>query len=172
VSLSYIGEIRMFAFVRGAPDGWHLCDGTLLPISEFEALFALIGTTYGGDGENTFAVPDLRGRVPMHQGQGPGFSSYNIGQLGGAETVTLTDGHLPSHTHALPVSATAASSPNPRDAVLSANSADPVFRSTTAVAMATAAVGVAGGSQPHENCMPTLTISFAISLFGIFPPQT
>jgi microcystin-dependent protein len=170
VSEPYIGEIRMFAFgSRGAPNGWQSCDGSLLPISEYDALFALIGTTYGGDGQTTFAVPDLRGRVPLHQGTGPGQSSYIIGQQGGTETVTLTESQIPAHTHALPVSAAAATSPNPKSAVLAANSADPVFADTATASMSATAVGLAGGSQPHENCMPTLTVAFAIAYFGIFP---
>lgn len=174
MSQPYIGEIRMFAFgTRGAPNGWQACDGSLLPISEYDALFALIGTIYGGDGQTTFAVPDLRGRVPIHQGQGPGLSNYLIGQKAGTETVTLLPAQMPAHTHALPVSAAAATTASPTGAVLAADSSDPVFNPSppTQVDMSANAAGLAGGSQPHENMMPTLTVQFAIAVFGIFPSQ-
>ena len=170
MSTPYIGEIRMFGFGR-TPNGWQACDGSLLPIAQFDALFALIGTTYGGDGQTVFAVPDLRGRVPIHQGQGPGLSSYVIGQQAGNETATLTTAQMPAHTHTLPVSSAAATSPSPAGGVLAADSADPVYESGGSVLMSASAAGVAGGSQPHENCMPTLTVQFAIATFGIFPSQ-
>ena len=107
----YLGEIRMFAFgTRGAPIGWQACDGSLLPISQNDALFALIGTTYGGDGQTTFAVPDLRGRVPVHQGTGPGLSTYVIGQRAGTETVTVLSTQMPAHTHTLVATSAASTS--------------------------------------------------------------
>lgn len=172
MSTPYIGEIRMFGFgTRGAPNGWQTCDGSLLPIAQFDALFALIGTTYGGDGQTTFAVPDLRGRVPIHQGQGPGLSNYVIGQQAGTETVTVIPTQMPAHTHTLPVSSAAGTSPSPANAVLAADSADPVYDTAGTVQMSASAVGPAGGSQPHENCMPTLTVQFAIATQGIFPSQ-
>jgi microcystin-dependent protein len=174
MSTPYIGEIRMFGFgTRGAPNGWQACDGSLLPISQYDALFALIGTTYGGDGQTTFGVPDLRGRIPIHQGQGPGLSNYVIGQRAGQETVTLLATQMPVHTHSLPVSSSAATAAQPANGVLAAESSDPVFNPSppSLVDMSTAAAGLAGGNQPHENMMPTLTVQFAIATEGIFPSQ-
>lgn len=170
MSVGFVGEIRMFGF-GFTPVGWQACDGSLLPIAQNEALFALIGTTYGGDGQLTFAVPDLRGRVPIHQGQGPGLSNYSLGQRAGTETVTLTQDQMPPHTHAMPVSTAAATSPSPANAVPAADSADPVYAGTSSTSMAPNAVGLAGGGQPHDNCMPTLTVQIAIALDGVFPSQ-
>jgi microcystin-dependent protein len=172
MSTPYIGEVRMFGFGR-TPNGWQSCDGSLLAISDYDALFALIGTTYGGDGQTTFGVPDLRGRIPIHQGTGPGLSTYTIGQLGGTETVTLLTAQMPAHTHTLPVSSGAATVAEPAGAVLAAESSDPVFNPSppSTVDMSTAAASAVGGNQPHENMMPTLTVQFAIALFGIFPPR-
>ena len=119
MSQPYIGEIRMFAFgTRGAPNGWQACDGSLLPISEYDALFALIGTTYGGDGQTTFAVPDLRGRLPIHQGQGPGLSNYVMGQMAGTENVTLLTTQMPIHTHTMVATTGAATSLTPGNTLL------------------------------------------------------
>jgi len=168
----YIGEIRLFAG-NFPPAGWAFCQGQLLPISENETLFQLIGTTYGGDGENTFALPDLRGRVPMHQGQGPGISSYYVlGETGGAETVTLTTQQIPQHQHALLASDGPGTSDRPGGAVLATPpSVRPYAVGTPDTALA-AGLGQAGGSQPHENMAPYLVINFYISLFGIFPTPT
>lgn len=163
-----------------APAGWAFCDGTLLPISENEVLFALIGTIYGGDGQTTFALPDFRGRVPLHQGSGGG-ASYTIGQQAGVEAVTLQASQMPSHTHA--VSASAAVPPNAVAAVNVTNTAStwvpaspPKPRLYAAAAslvpMAPAAVQPAGGSQPHNNLAPYLAVNFIISLFGVFPSQS
>jgi microcystin-dependent protein len=170
VSTPFVGEIRAVGF-SFAPVGWALCDGSLLPISAYEVLFSLIGTTYGGDGETTFALPDLRGRFPVHAGTGAG-QILALGEAGGAETVTLLGSQLPRHTH--PVSASsAASSADPAGSVpgqwagAQYSTADP-----TGAQLATAAVGVAGGSQPHENRSPYLAVNFIISLFGIFPSQS
>lgn len=177
MSTPYIGEIRMFAFgTRGAPQGWQACDGSLLAISEYDALFALIGTTYGGDGQTTFAVPDLRGRLPMHQGQGPGLSNYVIGQKSGTETVTLLSPQMPSHSHTLVVTSSDATAATPGATVLPGNVSGDTFyinnvSGATALAMSPQSTGLAGGSQPHENCMPTLTVQFAMAVFGIFPSQ-
>lgn len=177
MSTPYIGEIRMFAFgTRGAPNNWQACDGSLLPISEYDALFALIGTTYGGDGQTTFAVPDLRGRLPMHQGQGPGLSNYVIGQRAGTETVTVLPTQMPAHTHTIVASGTAATSLTPGTTLLPAVvSGDNFYVSdvsaATPVGMAANSTSIAGGSQPHENCMPTLTVQYCIAVFGIFPSQ-
>lgn len=175
MSTPYIGEIRMFAFgTRGAPSGWQACDGSLLPISEYDALFALVGTTYGGDGQTTFAVPDLRGRVPIHQGQGAGLSNYVIGQRAGTETVTVLPTQMPAHTHTLLTTTAAASALTPGTTLLPGSvSGDNFYLSdvtgATAVAMSAQSTSLAGGSQPHENCMPTLTVQYCIATQGIFP---
>ncbi|ODS63693.1 MULTISPECIES: tail fiber protein [unclassified Arenimonas] len=177
MSTPYIGEIRMFGFgTRGAPNGWQACDGSLLPISEYDALFALIGTTYGGDGQTTFAVPDLRGRVPIHQGQGPGLSNYVIGQRAGTETVTVLPTQMPAHTHTAVATTAAATTGTPGNTVLpGAVSGQTMYVTDTsggrAFTLSPQSVGQAGGSQPHENCMPTLTVQFCIAVFGIFPSQ-
>lgn len=170
----YVGEIRMFAG-NFAPSGWVMCDGQLLLISENETLFQLIGTTYGGDGQTTFAVPDFRGRAPIHQGNG-----YVIGQMGGTETVTLTNNQIPSHSHTatvtLPVSGNAANADTPANNVAAVNAArGNEFNSTTNVNMgkmtytASPNSSVTGGSQPHENMKPFVAINYIISLYGIFP---
>jgi microcystin-dependent protein len=163
----YVGEIRMFAG-NFAPAGWMFCDGQLLPISENETLFQLIGTTYGGDGQSTFALPDLRGRIPLHQGNG-----FVLAETGGAEEVTLGVQQLPVHTHPLLANATAGTANDPTNHVLAASPTLDMYRETTpTVAMAPNAVGPAGGSQPHTNFQPYLCIDFIISLFGIFPSPT
>jgi microcystin-dependent protein len=177
MSQPFIGEIRMFAFgVRGAPINWQACDGSLLQISEYDALFALIGTTYGGDGQTTFAVPDLRGRLPIHQGTGPGLSTYVLGQRAGTETVTVLPTQMPAHTHtAVATNATASSLTPGNTLLLGAVSSDTFYATdltgATPIAMSTQSTSLAGGSQPHENCMPTLTVQFCIATAGIFPSQ-
>jgi microcystin-dependent protein len=165
----FVGEIRMFAG-NYAPAGWAFCDGGLLPISENDQLFTLIGTTYGGDGQETFAVPDLRGRVPMHFGTGPDGTTYQIGETGGVESVTLTVQQIPNHTHPLTASSSIATQPNvtnnmPAEATLF----NPYINVAPAVAMASTAIGPSGGSQPHENMQPFLGLNFIIALFGVFP---
>lgn len=163
----YVGEIRMFAG-NFAPAGWMFCEGQLLPISENETLFQLIGTTYGGDGESTFALPDLRGRVPLHQGNG-----FILAETGGAEEVTLTVNQIPQHTHAMRASADQADQITGNNGVFSA---PPVlamyFNSPADTQLNPAAVSQAGGSQPHTNFQPYLCVDFIISLFGIFPSPT
>ena len=177
MSTPYIGEIRMFGFgTRGAPNGWQACDGSLLPISEYDALFALIGTTYGGDGQTTFAVPDLRGRLPIHQGTGPGLSTYVLGQRAGTETVTVLPTQMPAHTHTMVATTGAATATTPGTGLLpGAVTGDTFYVNTitgnNAAAMSTQMVSMAGGSQPHENCMPTLTVQYCIATQGIFPSQ-
>jgi microcystin-dependent protein len=168
----YVGEIRMFAG-NFAPAGWAFCDGQLLPISENDVLFTLIGTTYGGDGLSTFALPDLRGRSPVHQGQGPGIQApYPMGAVGGVETVTLTQAQLPPHSHALMASGAPATSGAPQGRVLARPAAGQAYLDDMPVmAMNAAALGGTGGSQPHENMAPYLPLSFIISLYGIFPSQ-
>lgn len=168
--MAYIGELRLFAG-NYAPNGWAFCDGQLVQIAENDALFTLIGTTYGGDGQSTFALPDLRGRVPVHHGQGPGLGLYVIGQSAGVESVTLTTTQLPVHTHGVPVSTTTAGSTSARGGVPAALPADVAWDAgpaTEPVAVTTAA----GGSQPHENRQPYLGINYIISLYGIYPTQS
>ena len=160
----FVGEIRMFAG-NFAPAGWMFCEGQLLPISENETLFVLIGTTYGGDGQSTFALPDLRGRIPIHQGNG-----FILAETGGVEQVTLTTQQMPIHKHELRAS-TGSGGPNPGGSVLATSTAVDVYRESSAgVAMAAASMTGAGGSQPHTNFQPYLCVNFIISLFGIFPP--
>lgn len=163
----YIGEIRLFAG-NFAPVGWMFCEGQLVPISENEALFQLIGTTYGGDGEETFSLPDLRGRIPVHMS-----SNYQIGQSGGVEDVTLTTAQIPVHNHALVSSTSTGSGSTPVGSLLAKSTSKSMYRSGGSPVMLNAAsVSPAGGSQPHSNMQPYLCINFIISLFGIFPSQT
>jgi microcystin-dependent protein len=171
MSNPYVGEIRMFAG-NFAPAGWNFCDGSLLPISEYSTLFNLIGTTFGGDGQSTFAVPDLRGRIPIHMGTGPGLSTRVIGELAGSETVTLIASQIPIHSHAPQGSSDAGTQTSPGGAVW-ASSGQARYSTTNppAAAMNAQNVGQTGGNQPHENMMPFLTVTFIISLFGIFPSQ-
>ena len=163
----YVGEIRMFGG-NFAPAGWMLCEGQLLPIAENETLFQLIGTTYGGDGESTFALPDLRGRLPTHQGNG-----FILAQNGGVEQVTLTTQQLPVHTHALFASSGPGIVNSPSGNLLSESAAVKIYvaESPTTGLNATAMTAV-GGSQPHDNLQPYLCLNFIISLFGIFPSPT
>lgn len=169
----YIGEIRMFAG-NFAPIGWMFCNGQLLPISENDALFTLIGTTYGGDGEQTFALPNLQSRVPIHQGTGPDGVTYPLAQMSGVETVTLTVQQIPSHTHPLLASTATGDVASPVGHVLATTGGGIAlyYEGQTDANMSAQAIGPAGGSQPHENCQPFLCINYIISLFGIFPSQT
>ena len=163
----YLGEIRMFAG-NFAPAGWMFCEGQLLPISENETLFQLIGTTYGGDGQSTFAVPDLRGRIPIHQGNG-----FILAETGGAEEITLTTNQVPSHTHPLLGSAGNGSQSSPQNNVLASSTLlRPYAIETADTPMAATAISAAGGSQPHTNFQPYLCVDFIISLFGLFPSPT
>lgn len=163
----YVGEIRMFAG-NFAPAGWMFCEGQLLPISENETLFQLIGTTYGGDGQSTFALPDLRGRIPIHQGNG-----FILAETGGAEEITLTVNQIPAHTHALLAADGLANSAGPQDALLATTTLFDGYQSEPPNAnMAPQSITAVGGSQPHTNFQPYLCVSFIISLFGIFPSPT
>lgn len=166
----FIGEIRMFGGTF-APVGFAFCDGQLLPIAQYDALFNLIGTTYGGDGQTTFALPDLRGRIPVHTGQGPGLSNYVLGQLGGSESVTLTVPQLTQHTHAALAQSGAGNQPGPAGGVWAASAQNQFSAGAPSAGMSPAAVGPAGGSQPHDNMMPFQAVSFIIALEGIFPSQ-
>lgn len=165
----YVGEIRMFAG-NFAPAGWMFCEGQLLPISENETLFQLIGTTYGGDGESTFALPDLRGRLPLHQGNG-----FILAETGGVEEVTLTVSQIPAHSHPYLASNDQSTAISPQGNLAGvtnvskkvyANPASPLSL------MAPQSIGQTGGSQPHNNFQPYLCVDFIISLFGIFPSPT
>ncbi|MDG0855623.1 phage tail protein [Roseateles puraquae] len=165
----YVGELRLFAGTF-APSGWALCQGQLVPISESDMLFNLIGTTYGGDGQNNFALPDLRGRVPVHQGQGPGLTPRTIGQSGGSESVTLQTSEVPVHTHTLFASTAAASGGTPAGQVLATTTAATYAPGPVTSAMAAGAITSSGDNpQPHENMAPTVTLNYIISLYGIYP---
>ncbi len=169
----YVGEIRMFGG-NFAPAGWMFCDGQLLPISENETLFQLIGTTYGGDGESTFALPDLRGRLPIHFGSSTGGSTYILAETGGVEEVTLTTNQIPSHTHTVLGSTGIASNPTPNGLTFATASGGDVYNTNpgTPQSLFASTVSSIGGSQPHTNFQPYLCVSFIISLFGIFPSPT
>lgn len=163
----YVGEIRMFAG-NFAPAGWMFCEGQLLPISEYETLFNLIGTTYGGDGQSTFALPDLRGRVPIHQGSG-----FILAETGGAEEITLTINQIAAHSHPLLCANSVGNDPNATNNLPAESSAATLYQSGNPVAaMAPQSIGSTGGSQPHTNFQPYLCLDFIISLFGIYPSQT
>ncbi len=165
----FIGQIQLFGF-GWAPTGWALCNGQLLSISANTALFSLLGTTYGGDGRTTFGLPDLRGRVPVGQGQGPGLSSVDLGEQAGVESVTLTVQQLAQHGHG--VSATANStSKSPADAVPGFNPNNPAFGPTDGTAMAQNMIGLTGNSQPHENRQPFLGACYCIAVEGIYPSR-
>lgn len=171
MSQPFVGEIRMFGGTF-PPVGWMFCDGTLLPISENETLFNLIGTTYGGDGQATFALPDLRGRIPVHQG-----NSHIIGELGGTETVTVTVQQIPAHNHPALCVSGAGGQAGPANNMWAGTQsgvqayADPPNAQGAEVPMNVQNITGTGGSQPHDNMAPYLVVSFIISLFGIFPQQ-
>lgn len=170
----YVGEIRMFAG-NFNPSGWEMCNGQLLPISENETLFQLIGTTYGGDGESTFALPNLQSRIPMHFGTGPDGVTYQMAETAGVEEVTLTIQQIPAHSHTPLVSTDPGTGTNPAGSVAGALSPVSVYKASVVaptVPMHAASVSTVGGSQPHENMQPFLCINYIISLFGIFPSQT
>ncbi len=177
MSEPFIGEIRMFAG-NFAPRGWAFCNGQLLPIAQNSALFSILGTTYGGDGRTTFALPDLRGRAPMQWGDGPGLTPRPLGEKGGAENVTLIASQMPSHNHVLSASSQQGDQFSPEGNVpavlLSATTGQPenLYHATPNTTMASQALGVTGGSQPHNNMQPFLCVSFIIALVGIFPSHS
>jgi microcystin-dependent protein len=173
MSSPYIGEIRLFGG-SFAPAGWALCQGQLMPISQNDTLFNLIGTTYGGDGQETFAIPNLSGRVPVHQGQGPGISqSYQIGEMAGVEQVTLTTQQIPVHNHAVLVSQDIGTQTSPSGQLYAQNTQILLYTQDTASKFFNPSmIAPQGGSQPHENMQPFLVITYILSLFGIFPSQT
>lgn len=165
----YVGEIRMFGG-NFAPAGWMFCEGQLLPISENETLFQLIGTTYGGDGQSTFALPDLRGRIPIHQGNG-----FILAETGGAEEITLTVNQIPAHSHPFIGSTSPGGSTIPTGGYLATSITSDFYvadTSTGLVHLSPSTIGAVGGSQPHTNFQPYLCVDFIISLFGIFPSPT
>lgn len=171
----FVAEIRIFPF-NFPPKGWAFCDGQLLPLSQNTALFSLLGTTYGGDGKSNFALPNLQGNAPMHPGQGPGLSLHDLGETGGADTVTLLQSELPSHSHTMRANSGDGISPSPANNVASGPGADrDLFWYKVGAPNATMnplASGSAGGGQPHNNLMPYLTFNFCIALQGVFPPRT
>jgi microcystin-dependent protein len=165
----FIGELMLFAG-NFAPSGWFLCDGSILDIATYDVLFAVIGTTYGGDGVTTYALPDLRGRIPIHQGTGPGLSNRTQGERGGSEQVTLLQTQLPAHTHAATCMASAGSSDTPTGLLPARDGAGTMtWGAATPVTMAAGHIGTAGSGLPHENRMPYLTVNWCIAWVGIFP---
>ena len=170
----FVAEIRIFPF-NFAPKGWAWCDGQLLPISQNTALFSLLGTTYGGDGKSTFALPDLEGRAPMHPGQGPGLSLHDLGETGGSDTVTLLESEIPAHSHQLRGNSAVGDDPAPGANSFARPASTTVYQTTTnanLIAMAPEALAPAGGDQPHNNLQPYLTLYFNIALQGVFPPRS
>lgn len=170
MSNPFLGEIRLVGF-NFPPIGWEPCDGRLMSIAEYTALFALLGTTYGGDGQTTFALPDLRGRAPLSQGQGPGLSVYTIGQSAGTENVTLLNVEMPLHSHQVMTGAGGARSSSPSGNLLGSGEADIYSRTGSAGAIHPATINISGGSQPHENMQPFLCVNFIICVEGIFPSR-
>lgn len=170
----FVAEIRIFPF-NFAPTGWAFCNGQILPISQNTALFSLLGTTYGGDGQSTFALPNLQGNVPMHPGQGPGLSLHDLGEASGSETLTLLTSEIPGHNHLVNTSTEAADvgAPGPTVTLARSQNATAYQSNTTQnlVAMAQQTLAVAGGSLPHNNMQPYLVVNFCIALQGVFPPR-
>jgi microcystin-dependent protein len=168
----FVAEIRIFPF-NFAPTGWAFCDGQLLPLSQNTALFSLLGTTYGGNGQTTFALPDLQGRAPMHPDQGPGLSDHALGEEFGVETVTLVQTEIPLHTHFLRAQTIDTADVNVPGAnsTFGKSSSGNLYQATQDTLLAPQALPVAGGSLPHNNLMPYLTLTFCIALQGVFPPR-
>jgi microcystin-dependent protein len=170
MSNPYVGEIRIFAG-NFAPLDWHFCDGSLLPISEYDTLYNLIGTTYGGDGQTTFALPNLQSRIPVHQGTDNVGNVYVIGQSFGAESVTLTTNQLPAHTHALQANSGTGTQSSPSGATYAVSSLQMFSSAAPSTALNSQALATVGGGQPHDNRIPFLAVNFIIALFGIYPSQ-
>ena len=168
----FVAEIRIFPF-NFAPKGWAWCDGQLLPISQNTALFSLLGTTYGGDGKSTFALPDLQGRAPMHPGQGPGLSLHDLGETGGSDTVSLLESEIPSHSHSVVASQGDGNERGPAGQLLATGIAISQYQTPGALTQLSGnALAPAGGDQPHNNLQPYLTFYFNIAMQGVFPPRT
>lgn len=173
----FVAEIRIFPF-NFAPRGWAWCDGQLLPLSQNTALFSLLGTIYGGNGQSNFALPDLQGRAPMHPGQGPGLSLHDLGETGGSETVTLLESEIPAHNHPLTASTSAADEEGQKSPAggvpgrqQGSNAIFTAASGNTPASFAPEALSPAGGDQPHNNMQPYLTMYFNIALQGVFPPR-
>lgn len=167
----FIGQLALVPY-NFAPKGWALCNGQILSIAQNTALFSLLGTTYGGNGTTTFALPDLRGRVPLSSGQGPGLNNYILGQTGGAETQTLTLNQIPAHTHLLIADTSVGTSERPNGALPARNAAGvPQYGTHSTGTMSAGGTQSAGGSQPHDNMQPYVTLNWIIALQGIFPSQ-
>ncbi|MEO5714169.1 MAG: tail fiber protein [Luteolibacter sp.] len=170
----FVAEIRIFPF-NFAPKGWAFCNGQLQPISQNTALFSLLGTTYGGDGKSTFALPNLQGNAPMHPGQGPGLSLHDLGEEGGTQTVSLLESEIPAHSHTLMAQSTPlGGAANPAGNSFNRPASGNLYSASVAnpVALADQALAPAGGGQPHNNMQPYLTLNFCIALQGVFPPRT
>jgi microcystin-dependent protein len=176
MSEPFIGEVRIFAG-NFAPRSWAFCQGQLLSIAQNTALFSILGTTYGGNGQTTFALPDLRGRYPMQPGQGPGLSPRTLGEQGGSETVTLISTQMPAHTHTLSANGAAGDSISPQGGfnagltLSGTGQPESLYASSADTTMNPAAIGAAGGSQPHNNMSPFLCLNFIIALEGIYPSR-
>lgn len=171
--IAILGEIRLMAGDR-TPTGWAVCDGALLPVDKNEALFSLLGVTYGGDGRTNFALPDLRGRVPVHRSQGPGLSHRRLGDTGGQEAVALTADALPRHGHAMATDAADGRTQDPAGAVIAASTAAQRFRTAAAAAaqMADGAVTATGDGDPHDNMAPFVAVTAIIALTGLYPSRS
>ena len=168
----FVAEIRIFPF-NFAPKGWAFCNGQLLPISQNTALFSLLGTTYGGDGKSTFALPNMQGNAPMHPGQGPGLSLHDLGETGGSETVTLLESEMPFHNHALQASQADGINQAPLNELYATGIGVGQYANAGSVTpLAISALTPAGGSLPHNNLQPYLTLNFCIAMQGVFPPRT
>lgn len=168
----FVAEIRIFPF-NFAPKGWAFCDGQLLPLSQNTALFSLLGTTYGGDGKSTFALPDMQSSAPMHPGQGPGLSLHDLGEMGGSEFVTLITSEMPVHSHILSVSAQDGIEPAPAAQLFGKGVGVNMYAVPGALTqLSPNTVAPSGGSSPHNNMQPYLTLNFNIALQGVFPPRT
>ena len=166
----FLGELKLLPF-NFAPRGWAFCQGQILSIAQNTALFSLLGTTYGGNGQTTFALPDLRGRVPIGQGQGPGLSPYDLGQVGGTETVTLTNANLPAHTHQVRATTEDANSAQPGNNLPAAVGAGAYGSQTPDTTMSVSMIAPSGSNQPFNNVQPYLTLNWCIALSGIFPSR-
>ena len=169
MSEPFVGEIRMFAG-NFAPRGWAFCDGQLLAVSQNDVLFSLLGTIYGGDGSTTFGLPDMRGRIPIHAGQGPGLSDRRLGSKGGSESVTLTVNQMPSHSHSMSATSSLADTPNPEGNMLARPTSIEIYHDSQNGNLATPPAS--GSSQHHTNLMPFLCINFIIALLGIYTSRT
>jgi microcystin-dependent protein len=171
MSEPFVGEIRMFAG-NFAPQGWAYCDGQLLAVSQNDALFSLFGTIYGGDGRTTFGLPDLRGRIPIHAGSGPGLTPRTLGSKSGAENVTVTVNQLPSHTHPMQATEELADSPNPGGQIAArSTTVDLYINENPSSNLAATSITSTGGSQSHPNIMPFLCVHFIVALFGVYPSR-